>query len=75
METEEASENTMSDIVEVVYNMDFKQMTIQITATILWKCMNYFDVGNAKILFQVAHKELQDILPSNNIASERLIRW
>ena len=28
METEEASENTMSDIVEVVYNMDFKQMTI-----------------------------------------------
>ena len=28
METEEASENTMSDIVEVVYNMDLKQMTI-----------------------------------------------
>ena len=28
METEEASENTMSDIAEVVYNMDLKQMTI-----------------------------------------------
>ena len=28
MEAEDASENTMSDIVEVVYNMDFKQMTI-----------------------------------------------
>ena len=28
METEEASENTMSDIVEVVYIMYLKQMTI-----------------------------------------------
>ena len=28
METEEASENTMSDIVEVVYIMGLKQMTI-----------------------------------------------
>ena len=28
MEPEEASENTMSDIVEVVYIMDLKQMTI-----------------------------------------------
>ena len=28
MEAEDASEKTMSDIVEVVYNMDLKQMTI-----------------------------------------------
>ena len=28
MEAEEASENTMSDIVEVIYIMDLKQMTL-----------------------------------------------
>ena len=50
MEPEDASENTMSDIVEVIYIMDLKQVTIPNYYNDTFE-MDYFDVGKAKKLF------------------------